>query len=80
MRAIRGGSMNKRFKANLRRSTGDMGELFPPILCDPNKPTHHKTRVRSNQACMQNTDLCAEIHTWIGSNIQSHNVTCKGGA
>lgn len=32
--------INKGFKANLRQSTENTGELLPPVLCDPNKPTH----------------------------------------
>lgn len=32
--------INKRFKANLRQSTRNTGELLLPVLCDPNKPTH----------------------------------------
>lgn len=46
--------INKRFKANLRQSTGNTGELLPPVLCDPNNPTH--IRHEWEQACIQNRD------------------------
>lgn len=75
-----GGRINKRFKANLRQSTGKTGELLSPVLCDPNKPTHHKTRVRLKQAWKQTTETYADIYTWTDSNIPSYNVTCEGRA